>query len=614
MARQASVGVENASGREERSRYMHGFSVSKRALNDDIPWLNTDAYLNNADGTNKNSRAVYLSGLRLFADWVQTNGRDGYDGQERPLDPADLTPETVELYLAWLEENRAENTAGTYRHTLAGFLAHLDKVGKLAPGVGDIVPPGRALKLPLSQQQLPDALPWLHTDHYLDRVGGNDRTQATYLSGLRLFADWVQVNERDAYADKLWPLDPAHLTTATVLLYQDWLPENRAAGTADTYRRILAGYLEHLQSNGLLPPGFAADAIRPQRISRLPLSKRPAPAASSWLHADLYLALIAEKSENTSLTYRNGLRLFADWVYVHRRDGYEDQVWPLNPATLTTETIIEYDRWLIANRARRTRLTYLAALMGYLNELEASRMLPAGIRLGELRARFRKSIHRKARESSRVVALDRARQDVPKIVRYYDTLPLPPEFLDSQGDTSGKRLIILRNRAVVNTLYSTAMRVEEALQLNRDVVRDGLANNALIIGKGERTRAIHLQDYAREAIQAYLAERKDDSPALFVSHSRKDRSGRIVQRTVQRVINQAVEALGLNKGLSPHDFRHYKATLLLRRGMSLASLQEYLGHSDISITRRIYAPVLGIDIVRQELNEYDVSPAEATDL
>lgn len=591
---------------------MYEFSVSKRPLSDDMPWLNTETYLNSADGTNKNSRAVYLSSLRLFAEWVQANSRDGYDSQERPLDPADLTPETVELYLAWLEENRAENTSGIYRHTLAGFLAHLVETGKLAAGIGDVAPPSRALKLPLSQRPLPDALPWLYADLYLDGVGRrNGSTQATYLSGLRLFADWVQVNERDGYAEQVWPFDPTHLTTATVQLYREWLQENRAAGTADTYRRILAGYLEHLHTNGKLPSGLAADAARPQRIAWLPLSKRPAPDVFPWLHADLYLALIAEKSENTSLTYRNGLRLFADWVYVHRRDGYESRTWPLNPAALTTETIIEYDRWLIASRARRTRLTYLAALMGYLNELEASRMLPAEVRLGELRARFRKSIHRKARESSRVVALDRARQDVPRIVRYFDTLPLPSE---DQGDSSSNRLIVLRNRAIVNTLYSTAMRVEETLQLNRDVVRDGLANNALIVGKGERTRAIHLQDYAREAIQAYLAERDDDSPALFISHSRKDRSGRITQRTVQRIINEAVKALGLNKALSPHDFRHYKATLLLRRGMSLASLQEYLGHTDISITRRIYAPVLGIDIVRQELGECDLPPAEAVDL
>lgn len=611
-ARQASVVVESASGKEGWNRYMYEFTVSKRPLSDDMPWLNTETYLNSADGTNRNSRAVYLSGLRLFAEWVQANGRDGYDGQERPLDPADLAPGTVELCLAWLEGNRAPNTASTYKQTLAGFLAHLDEAGSLTAGVGDVVLPGRALKLPLSQRLLPDALPWLYANLYLDGVGRrNDSTQGTYLSGLRLFADWVQVNERDGYTERLWPLDPAHLTTGTIRLYREWLQENRAAGTADTYRRILAGYLEHLQINGKLPSGLAADAARPQRIARLPLSKRPAPDVSPWLHADLYLALIAEKSENTSLTYRNGLRLFADWVHVHRRDGYEDYVWPLDPAALTTETIVEYDRWLIANRARRTRLTYLAALTGYLNELEASRMLPAEVRLGELRARFRKSIHRKARESSRVVALDRARQDVPKIVRYYDTLPLPSE---DQSDSSSKRLIVLRNRAIVNTLYSTAMRVEEAMQLNRDVVRDGLANNALIAGKGERTRAIHLQDYARDAIQAYLAEREDDSPALFISHSRKDRSGRITQRTVQRIINEAVEALGLNKGLSPHDFRHYKATLLLRRGMSLASLQEYLGHTDISITRRIYAPVLGVEIVRQELNEYDVPPTEAVSL
>lgn len=195
---------------------------------------------------------------------------------------------------------------------------------------------------------------------------------------------------------------------------------NRATQTADTYRRILAGYLEHLQANDQLPPGLSTGMARPQRTVRLPLSKRSAPDTLPWLHANLYLALIAEKSENTSQTYLIGLRLLADWVHVHRRDGYENQVWPLDPAVLTTETIIEYDRWLIANRARRTRLTYLAALMGYLNDLEASRALPAGIRLEELRARFRKSVHRKANDSSRIVALDRARQDIPRIVEYFD--------------------------------------------------------------------------------------------------------------------------------------------------------------------------------------------------
>lgn len=198
---------------------MHRFSVSKRPLNDDIPWLDTDSYLNGIDGTNKNSQGVYLSGLRLFADWVQTNDRNGYGSQERPLDPAFLTPETVDLYLTWLAENRAENTVSMYTHTLAGFLAHLDVAGRLAAGVSNVVSPGRTLRLPLSRRLLPEASPWLCTDLYLEAVDRGSSTQATYLSGLRLFADWVQVNKRDGYARQLWPLDPAGLTPATIQLY-----------------------------------------------------------------------------------------------------------------------------------------------------------------------------------------------------------------------------------------------------------------------------------------------------------------------------------------------------------------------------------------------------------
>jgi site-specific recombinase XerD len=246
-------------------------------------------------------------------------------------------------------------------------------------------------------------------------------------------------------------------------------------------------------------------------------------------------------------------------------------------------------------------------LLWYLDELEASAQLPPNVRLGQLRARLRTRRHNKTSASSRIVSLDQARKNIPLIVQYYDELPVPEQ-------PSASRLALLRNRAIVNLLFSTAMRVEEALKLDRGMVQDGRASNALIVGKGGRERTIHIQQYAQRAIQAYLAESTDTAAAQFDSHSRRNRDRRLTQRTVQQVIKDAIKALGLDPLLSPHDFRHYKATLLLRRGMKLEVLQEYLGHADLSTTRRIYAPLLGVEIVRGELKDYDLSPSEAAAL
>lgn len=66
---------------------------------------------------------------------------------------------------------------------------------------------------------------------------------------------------------------------------------------------------------------------------------------------------------------------------------------------------------------------------------------------------------------------------------------------------------------------------------------------------------------------------------------------------MQRIVSWAVAALGLGSRLSPHDFRHYRATALLREDVPIAIVQEYLGHADIPTTRSIYAPVVGDNIV-----------------
>ena len=337
--------------------------------------------------------------------------------------------------------------------------------------------------------------------------------------------------------------------------------------------------------------------------SVLPISQRPLPDGPIWLHETPYLLEAGANSLRTETTYRSGLRLFADWLQHFNRAGYSlDDEWPLLPDGLSTAVILNYRNWLLANRARSTATTYMSAVIGYLTYLDGQDQLPEAVQLGKLQRQMgRRQVDRNPAES--VIDLDEARQAVPRIVQYYADLPLPPE-----NDTYNRRLSLLRDRALVQTLYSTAARISEVVALNRTNVHQGRANHAAIMGKGNKPRTIHIRLYAQQAIQAYLAERTDSNPALFVAHSRNAGNARISITSVHQVVKTAVKALSLHPSLSAHDFRHYRATQLLREGMPLEVVQEFLGHSDIATTRNIYAPVLGVQVVSEWLDNLDVPP------
>jgi len=345
-----------------------------------------------------------------------------------------------------------------------------------------------------------------------------------------------------------------------------------------------------------------------KRQSQLPISGRDTPEATAWLHENTYLIEAGARSIKTEMTYRSGLRLYADWMQHFERDGYDKKMeWPLPPGSISTATVLAFRNWLVANRSKSTATTYMSAVVGYLNFLDGMDLLPEQIQLGKLR----RQLERRKIETSRsetVVDLDAARQAVPTIVTYYDSLPLPA------NDSFDRRLSVLRNRALVHVLYSTAARLGETLSLNRSGVDHGRSAHATIVGKGNRARTIHLREYAQLRIRSYLGERKDSNPALFVAHSRNARNARLSPTSAHMVIKKAVRALALHESISAHDFRHYRATQLLREGMPLEVVQEYLGHVDISTTRSIYAPVLGVQIVAEWLDNMDVPPDEAAEL
>lgn len=144
----------------------------------------------------------------------------------------------------------------------------------------------------------------------------------------------------------------------------------------------------------------------------------------------------------------------------------------------------------------------------------------------------------------------------------------------------------VRDRAILETLFSTGLRVSELCALNRDL---NLKRGELSIrGKGGRLRIVFLSERAKRRLAEYLALRGDGEEALFVSYSRSQPPvavSRITPRSVQRLVEFSARAAGIPRRVSPHTLRHLFATDLLMNGADLRSVQELLGHASIQTTQ-----------------------------
>jgi len=150
----------------------------------------------------------------------------------------------------------------------------------------------------------------------------------------------------------------------------------------------------------------------------------------------------------------------------------------------------------------------------------------------------------------------------------------------------GDDLKALRDRAILNLLFSTGLRVSELCSLSRDI--DLNADEISIRGKGEKIRVVFLSPEAKSSIKKYLDKRKDMDEALFVrigNKKAKDGDLALDVRSIQRIIRQCAIVAGISKKVTPHVLRHCFATDLLSNGADLRSVQMLLGHSNISTTQ-----------------------------
>lgn len=161
----------------------------------------------------------------------------------------------------------------------------------------------------------------------------------------------------------------------------------------------------------------------------------------------------------------------------------------------------------------------------------------------------------------------------------------------------------IRDRAILELLFSTGLRVSECVGLN--ISQINLQNNEFsVMGKGGKTRVVFISQGAKDWIERYLQRRTDKDPALFIRHGRKQSPAgtekpegtekksdlRLTARSIQRAIHKYALKAGLAKKVTPHVLRHSFGTDLLRSGADIRAVQQLLGHASITTTQ-IYTHV-----------------------
>lgn len=245
-------------------------------------------------------------------------------------------------------------------------------------------------------------------------------------------------------------------------------------------------------------------------------------------------------------------------------------------AKITSETIRKYRLWLNRYKNSNTgeelllitqnyHLIALRGLLTYLSQRDISSLAADKITLPKTVRKQVTFLH------------------YDEVVRLIEQIPLDNE----PG---------LRDRAIIELLFSSGLRVSELVNLNRDHIN--LARREFMVrGKGQKDRPVFVSMSAAEHVKNYLDARSDSLPALFISYSRRlakpSVSGdyrRLSARSIQRMVSHYARLAGITKHVSPHTMRHSFATDLLMNGADLRAVQSMLGHSNIATTQ-IYTHV-----------------------
>ncbi len=314
-----------------------------------------------------------------------------------------------------------------------------------------------------------------------------------------------------------------------------------------------------------------------------------------------FLRIAGARSKQTSTTYQTALTHFQNYLQQH---GIDPETTPV--ATLTLDSVREFAAWLAHDYrtahgqplSETSRATYMAGLEQYLYYLVAGGKLD-GVTLADYTAL---SEQLKKMAKFRRGPIEKRLPEKEIVQAIIETVhQMPPKLKEEDLSESYRRrltLAWLRDQAIVLTLYSSGVRVGELVSLTRHDL-DYANQGAYVKGKGNKQRFVRFSQGGWEAITRYLEARHDgalgsslDRYPVFCQHSRSAGKRRLPlsTRSVQNIIKELAERAGIIErfNITPHSFRHFFATVLLRETHDLAMTQDALGHSDPSTTR-IYA-------------------------
>jgi len=277
-------------------------------------------------------------------------------------------------------------------------------------------------------------------------------------------------------------------------------------------------------------------------------------------------------SENTQKNYRRYLEKFIRWL----RDTQKDQILPHQ---LTAEDIWAYRVYLsrftdknAQNLSKATQNYYLIALRALVGYFSAKD----------------------------VVCIPADKITLPRDVKKEKTVKFlgleQIEKLLLAADTATEAGV--RDRAILESLFSTGLRIAELVSLNREQFSSLKENKELelgIIGKGKHPRTVYFSDRALDWIRKYIKIRDRHCPkeekALFINfHTPGDTDRRLTPRSIERMVKKSAVVAGVPLFTTPHTLRHSMATDLLMQGVDLRTIQEFLGHQNI-VTTQIYTHV-----------------------
>ncbi|MGA7677893.1 MAG: site-specific tyrosine recombinase/integron integrase [Dehalococcoidia bacterium] len=275
-----------------------------------------------------------------------------------------------------------------------------------------------------------------------------------------------------------------------------------------------------------------------------------------------YMEVEKGRSPLTIREYRHYLSRFLDWLKTNTK--------ATGPDDITSELIRRYRLYLAhlcnpdGTLLKRVTQTYhIIALRAFLRYLLVQRDIPT---LSPDKIELPK-------QSQRSVTFLNSEQ--------LERLLNSPKISDEVG---------LRDKAILETLFSTGLRVSELVRLNRDQINLDRKEFG-VRGKGDKLRVVFLSDTAAQWLERYLQARKDSFKPLFIRYSgRVDtiKGGermRLTARSVQDIVNKYAKRCGLPIEVTPHTLRHSFATDLLIGGADLRSVQEMLGHESIRTTQ-----------------------------